>query len=248
MKGPPAGRGLLFDVAPDVAALVGDQELRLLARQAAAGPFECAACGREGTAAKGTAAAVAVRARRTARSDTSGSSPKEEELTLLRLAHAACLRSQVIDSNQVLEPGGAAVNVSTGMLAHYGVPRPLLLLDFVSGISAPAGPDGRSDLLITTLLEDGMTLVSDIQSPLPHAPRFSVRIRHGKLSVQCQGRKPLVEEMKVIKAPGWRKAVKDHGEVTILAGTALGVHAGLDGLTEAVRAARVAGALVRISR
>jgi hypothetical protein len=247
MKGPPPDRGLPFDVAPEVAALVGDQELRLLARQAAAGPFECVACGREGTAGKAATAAVAIRARRATRG-TGSASPPGRELTLLRLAHTSCLRSQVIDSDEVLEPGDAAVNVSTAVLAGQGVPQPFLLLDFVSGISAaPAGPDGRSDMLISMLLEEGMTLVSDLQAPLPHAPRLSVMIRRGKLSVQCQGRKPLVEEMKVIKAPGWRRAVKAQGEVTVLAGTALGLHAGFDGLGEAVRAAHVAGARVSVS-
>jgi hypothetical protein len=91
-------------------------------------------------------------------------------------------------------------------------------------------------MLISMLLEAGTTLVTDLQAPLPRAPRFSVRIRRGKLSVRCQDQKPLVEEMKVIKAPGWRKAVKGQGEVIVLAGSALGLHAGFDGLAEAVRA------------
>ena len=66
---------------------------------------------------------------------------------------------------------------------------------------------------IHSLLEDGMTLVTDHRAQLPRAPQFTVRIRRGKLSVRRQGHKPLVEEMRVNKAPGWRKAVEDQGEV-----------------------------------
>jgi hypothetical protein len=67
------------------------------------------------------------------------------------------------------------------------------------------------------------------------------------VSVQCQGHKPLVEEMKVNTASAWRKAVKDQGEVTVLVGSALGLHAGFDGLAETVRAGQVAGARVSVS-
>src|SRR5437763_1696911 len=132
MKGPPSDHVLPFDVAPEVAAIVGDQELRLLARQAAAGPFKCVACHRDGTARKGTASAVAIRAWRPARTGTDGTARATRALTLLRLAHTSCLLSQVLDSDEVLEPGDATVNVSTAMLAGHGDARPLLLLDFVS--------------------------------------------------------------------------------------------------------------------
>lgn len=236
-----------FDVAPEVAALAGDQQLRLLARQAATGPFECVACDREGTAGKTRTVAVAIRARKAVRGATGTTVSQDRDLTVVRLAHRSCLPSAVFDSGQVAEPGDAAVNVTTGVLPVNGVPRPLLLLDFVSSVGYPAGPHDRGDMLIDMLLEDGMTLVSDLRAPLPRAPQFTVRIRRGKLSVQCQGHKPLVEEMKVNKAPGWRKAVKDQGEVTVLAGSVLGLHAGFDGLAEAVRAGQVAGARVSVS-
>jgi hypothetical protein len=242
----PPDDALPFDVAPAVAVLAGDQELRKLARMAAAGPFECVACGREGTAGKSTTTAVAIRARKTARGGAGTTASADRDLTLLRLAHRSCLPSGVFDSDLVAEPGDAAVNVTTGMLPVDGVPRPLLLLDFVSSVGYPAGPDGRADMLMDMLLENGMTLVTDVRALLPRAPRLTVRIRRGKLSVQCQGHKPLVEEMRVNKAPGWRRAVRDQGEVTVLAGSALGLHAGFDSLAEAVRAGQVAGARVPV--
>jgi hypothetical protein len=43
MEGQPPSRALPSDIAPEVAALAGDLELRMLARVAAAGPFECVA-------------------------------------------------------------------------------------------------------------------------------------------------------------------------------------------------------------
>lgn len=45
-----------------------------------------------------------------------------------------------------------------------------------------------------------------------------VRIRRGNLTVRCQGHRPLVKDMKFTEAPGWRKAVRHQGEVTVLAG------------------------------
>jgi len=44
---PPSG-ALSSDVAPEVAVLAGDQELRMLARMAAAGPLESSRAGTEG--------------------------------------------------------------------------------------------------------------------------------------------------------------------------------------------------------
>lgn len=247
MDNQPSDDALPFDVAPEVAALAGDRQLRLLARQAAAGPFECVKCGQEGKAGKKRTVAVAIRARKAVRGTTGTTASPDMDLTLVRLAHRSCLPSAVFDSGRLAEPGDAAVNVTTGVLPVDGVPRPLLLLEFVSSLGYPAGPGDRGDILIDSLLEDGMTLVTDHRAQLPRAPQFTVRIRRGKLSVRRQGHKPLVEKMRVNKAPGWRKAVKDQGEVAVLVGSALGLHAGFDGLAEAVRAGQVAGARVCVS-
>ena len=162
-------RELPFDITPEVSALAGSQELRLLARMAADGPFECIMCGQEGTASKATAAAVIIRGRRNLFRDGTGTTaPQNRDLVLLRLAHRIRARlSRVLDSGEVMEPGAASVGVSTAVLMVRGVPRPLLLLDFVSGLGALAGPDDRVDLVVSKLLEAGMTLVSDLAAPLP---------------------------------------------------------------------------------
>jgi hypothetical protein len=47
MEGQPPSRALPSGIAPEVAALAGDQELRMLARMAAAGPLEPSRAGTE---------------------------------------------------------------------------------------------------------------------------------------------------------------------------------------------------------
>lgn len=240
-------RELPFDIAPEVSALAGSQELRLLARMAADRPFECIMCGQEGTASKATAAAVIIRAPKPVRDGTGTTAPQNRDLVLLRLAHRSCVPSRVLDSDEVMEPGAASVGVSTAVLMVCGVPQPLLLLDFVSGLGAVVGPDDRVDLVVSNLLEAGMTLVSDLAAPLPRAPGFSVRIRRGKVSVWLPEGTALLEEGTVVRAPGWRKAVKALGEITVLAGSGLGLNGGADSLAEAVRAGHVAGARISVS-
>jgi hypothetical protein len=242
----PSDRELPFDVAPAVRALAGDQDLRLLA-QMAAEPFECIACGQEGTASKTAASAVIIRAPKVIRGGSAVTVSPNRDLMLLRLAHRSCLPSQIIDTDEVMEPGEASVGVSTAMFVVRGMPQPVLLLDFVSGFAAQAETDGRVDLLVSSLLKAGMALVTDLWSPLPRAPGFSVRMRRGKVSVWAPDGRALLEESEVVRAPGWRKVVRDLGEVTVLAGSGLGLSVGTDGLAEAVRAGRVAGALIQVS-
>lgn len=243
----PSDREMPFDIAPEVRALAGGQELRLLARMAADGPFECIVCGQEETASKATAAAVIIRAPKPVPGGTGTTAPQNRDLILLRLAHRSCLPSQVLDSSEVMEPGAASVSVSTAVQTVQGVLQPLLVLDFVSGLAAAAGPDERMDLIVGTLLKAGMTLVSDLATPLPGAPGFSVRIQRRKVSVWMPDGTPLLEASTVVRAPGWRKAVRDMGEITVLAGSGLGLHGGTEGLAEAIRAGHVAGARISVS-
>jgi hypothetical protein len=240
------GRPWPFTVAPEVADLVGDQELRLLARLAAFGPFECIACGREATAAVAVAAAVAVRTAKTAASRGATVASSGRDLILLRLAHRSCLESQVIDSDRMPALAEDTVFAATAMQAGQPGPRPLLLVDFTAGAAAPAGPDGRADLLIRSLLEAGMTLVTDLATPLPQAPGFSVRIRRGKVSILDPAGAALAEGLTPVLVPGWQDAVRASSEVAVMAGSGLGLESGSGGLADAVRQGQVAGGRVPV--
>ncbi|HEY3958631.1 MAG TPA: hypothetical protein VGM53_35150 [Streptosporangiaceae bacterium] len=230
------GELLPFEVADEVAAAVGMEELRLLARMAGAGPFGCWACGQEGTASQQTAAAIVVRGR-------------GDELTLLRLAHQSCLRSQVLRDDRVEKatfPSTTDVSVSTALLAGGHGPRAALILDFTGSAAAP-GPGGRTDLLISGLLSAGMGLIGDITIPPPTAPGFSAVLRRRKISITHRDGTPLVEEGDVTRIPGWHAAVRRTGQITVLAGSALGLEAGADGVTRAAREGRLAGGQIRVT-
>lgn len=229
---------LPFESSAEVTTAVGGEELQLLARMAADGPFECWDCGQEGTASQQTAAAVVVRGR-------------GDELTLLRLAHRSCLRSQVLRDDRVTKaafPQETDVSVSAALLPGDNGPRAALILDF-TGSAAAAGPGGRTDLLISSLLSAGMSLVSDITIAPPPAPGFSAVIGRSTVGITHHDGTPLLAEgTGLTPVPGWHKAARRTGQITVLAGPALGLQTqGADGVTRAAREGRLTGGQVRIT-
>lgn len=232
---------LPFDVSGEVAKLVGLQELRTLARIANAEPFECLSCEREGTASKATATAVVV---------TISGRPPGQERMMLRLAHRSCLLSQilVVNENDVTLQSESNVTVVAALLRGPDGPRPVLLLDFWTSLTDPgAGPDGGTDILVSRLLHAGMALVTDIDAPLPRAPGFSARVGRKTVGVWGLGGIPLLAEDEVLMPSGWRRVIKKDCEITVLAGTGLGLEKGnLDGTMAVARLGRLVGGRVSV--
>lgn len=233
---------LPFDVAPEVAELAGLQELRTLARMADAGPFDCLACEREGTASKATATAVVV---------TFSGRPPGKERMMMRLAHRSCLASQIFvsEGDMTLQPETDVTAVAALLRGSDG-PQPVLLLDFWTALTDPGtGPDGGTDLVVSNLLRDGMTLATDIFSPLPPASGFSARVGRRTVAIHDPHGRVLLAEAEVITPPGWRRAIKKAGEITVHAGSGLGLGTGnLDGAVEVARLGHLVGGRVSVRR
>jgi hypothetical protein len=236
---------LPFDIAPEVADLVADlvglQEFQTLARMANAGPFECLSCKREGTASKATATAVMVM--------TSGRPPGHERI-MLRLSHRSCLVSQilVVSEKDISPQSESNVTVIAALLRNSDGPRPMLLVDFWTSLIDPgAGPDGGTDLAVSNLLQAGMALVTDIYSPLPRASGFFARVGRRTVGVWDSDGRALLAEDEVLMPPGWRRAIKKTGEITVLAGSGLGLEKGnVDGAVTVARLGRLVGGRISV--
>jgi hypothetical protein len=235
---------LPFEVAREVIELTGIEELRFLARMADAGPFECVICKREGTARKTTTAVVVL--------EISGRPPGRER-TMVHLAHRTCSTSQVrsIGEDDVQLNAESTVIGTTGLIGGPGRrQRPLLILSFMTSLTAgPGGPD----ILVSSLVTDGMAVVRDLHQEVPLAPRFSASIKRETISLWDPHGKKLLIESEVSMLPGWRETVRDQGEVTVLAGSGLGLESGIesgivevDRITAVARLGRVVGGRVRV--
>jgi hypothetical protein len=237
-----------FQAAAEVVELVGEQELRVLSRMAAREPYECVLCGRDGTASRESATAVVIQTRAVGKAGAAA----DQTLFLLRLAHRSCTPSRIIADADITAQVSdhqsvqvsAAVLTPTGAGAHGGR-RALLLVDFPSAVSTMPGPDGRSDLLVGSLLEAGMSLVGDIEVEPPPAPGFRVVTDWRTVSIWGPD-EALVEDANLVTPPGWKKAAKASGEVTVIAGAGLGADSGPGGLAAASRAGQLAGGVVAL--
>jgi hypothetical protein len=153
-----------IEIADDVAAAVGAEDLALLEQSTRAG-FECVACGRPGDLAAGPASVVLIRG---------------EPFMVARVAHASCSPSRVVD----VEPGTlrpAAEQSSTALAAvlpHASGARPVLAVEPNVHASIREGAD-RVDAIATGLMALGLHLVTSLgRSPGPAAGwRVDVRPR-----------------------------------------------------------------------
>lgn len=231
-------------VAAEVAALVGEEDLRLLRRQAGTG-YTCAVCRvRDQSLAEHPANAVVYR---------------DELLVVVRLAHVGGSPSQVVD----VEPGtlrparetpASAVAVMLPSAAEPGV-RPLLVVEMAAAIAVLDGGVDRVDRLVTELIRCGLHMVSQLGHVLPPAAGWSVTLT-GPRTVRVDG--PGVEMVydgTLYRESAWEQVIAYQGgrcEVLVGVGMQLAEHLdkageGLRRLREASRSGLLVGGLVDVS-
>jgi hypothetical protein len=193
-----------IEVSPEVVALAGASGAAEFDQLASEGPYECPACQRPGTVSTDGTSAVIVRA-------------ANPPITILALAHRACLPSQVLDVASVtVRPDCDPVSYSW-VSQQPGGPEARMLLDYPSGaaIGTPAGEE--VDLLVTGLLEAGMELITnlDAMSPPPCAG----------LTAQIDGDVVIIWQRTTALFTGsldrlrnWQHAAAGAGEIVVLAG------------------------------
>jgi hypothetical protein len=92
-----------------------------------------------------------------------------------------------------------------------------------------------------------MTLVTDIYLPLPRTSGFFARVGRKTVGVWSSDGTALLAEDEVLMPPGWRRAIKKTGEITVLAGSGLGLEKGnVDGAIAVARLGRLVGGRVSV--
>jgi hypothetical protein len=233
-----------FEAVTKVTELTGIEQLESLARMADAGGFKCIFCKYDGVASKtSTVAVVFVIAGR----------PVGQELTLVHLAHRTCSSSCVLviaEDDMQLAAASTVIGTSALLLGRHGRQRPVVIIDFLTSLTA--GPDGP-DLLVRRFVTDGMAVMRDLRREAPLASGFTASIRGETLSLwDPRGTKILIDlELSII--PAWREIVRRKGEVTVLAGSGLGLESGqdtsiveMDRIIEVARLGRLVGARIQV--
>lgn len=216
-----------LQVSAAVAELIGEQDLRLLAEQAAASGYTCAVCEQRASSLAAHPASVLV--------------VRDDALTAVKLAHVACASSQVVD----VEPGSLRVAAETSATAAAGIlpsagefgARPVLLVEMAATIDVGGGGE-RVDGLITHVVGRGLHLVARIGRTPPAAAGWAVTLS-GPDGVRVTGPDTLVYEGTASRPDGWEQLVDAlGGRCELYVGVGLQLAAGLPGGAAGLRRLR----------
>jgi hypothetical protein len=208
------------EIAADVSALVGAEGLAEIAQLAAAGDYECPACRKPGTAGQDPTSAVVVRA-------------AHPRLTILTLAHAACLPSQIREVARVKVRPAESPQGYMWTAGQSAGPRAPVLLDYPQGAVIGSSSGEGVDLLITGLLEAGMELMTDEESLPPQCGELQAELRGDTLITWQDGTSLFATHLTGLAR--WRKVAAGGREVLVMAGA--DVLAGTGRLAPAERSA-----------
>lgn len=135
-------------VSAEVADLIGAENLDRVRHSPAYGAFTCWHCEARGDADTEPATVIVER---------HDSGPR------IGLAHADCMRSQVVDPATPAEPEtGADVRTLTDEIPGPDGPLPLLILDYRPGLALRDDPGEPADPFYATLLDRGLSPVTTI--------------------------------------------------------------------------------------
>jgi hypothetical protein len=183
-----------IQVSPEVASLIGTEELDRLRHSPERSSFTCWHCGLRADADTEPATVIAERgpvdephraATVTADEQVATVTAHEQEGAVrIALAHAACSPSQVVETGASalaalpeLEAGATAAGMDGAaqwrtMLADLPVPDgflPLLILDLRPDMAVRGGPDERVTRTVSDLLNSGLTPITTISQQLADA-------------------------------------------------------------------------------
>jgi hypothetical protein len=215
-----------LEVSAEVAELVGAENLRLLAEQAAAGGYTCTVCERRASSLAEPASVVVVR---------------YGTVTSVKLAHVACASSRVVD----VAPGALRVAAETPATAVAGIfpsagefgRRPVLLVEMADTVDVAGGGE-RVDGVITHLIGRGLHLVTRIGRTAPVAAGWAVTLS-GPDGVRVTGPDTLVYDGTAWRPDGWERLVDAlGGRCELFVGVGLQLAAGLPGGSEGLRRLR----------
>jgi hypothetical protein len=235
-----------IEASPEVAVIVGEEDLVRLRTGAAFARYTCWACGRPGLADTQPASVVVELGEQAAR---------------VSLAHARCAPSQVVELRGVAVPAVTGdsdedMAAKAAVFPYPGGSQAVLILEPRVEIAAHSPGGERIDVLLTGLLGMGLSLVyavGDLPGPAPGwqldlPGRRQVRVSAADGSVVYAG--------SCGQPRRWRQQIAVTGRCVVLTGTiglfacpGRGDPARLVGMVEAAaRAGRLAGATVRVGR
>jgi hypothetical protein len=205
-----------LQVSAEVAETVGEQNLRLLAEQAAAGGYTCTVCDERASSLAEPASVVVV---------------CDGSVTSVKLAHTSCESSRVVD----VAPGSLRVAAETPATAVAGIlpsagefgMRPVLLVEMADTVDVAGGGE-RVDGVITHVIARGLHLVDRVGRTAPVAAGWAVMLS-GPDGVRVTGPDTLVYDGTAWRPDGWERLaaglrrLRDASRAGLLAGASVGV-------------------------
>jgi hypothetical protein len=235
-----------IDASPEVAAIVGEEDLARLRTGAAFARYTCWACGRPGLADTQPASVIVELGEQAAR---------------VSLAHARCAPSQVVELLGVVVPtvaedSDADMAAKAAVFPYPGGAQAVLILEPRVEIATRSPGGERIDVLLTRLLGMGLSLVHAVGELSGPAPGWQLELP-GRRQVRVTAADgSVVYEGSCGHPRPWRQQIAATGRCVVLTGT-IGLYAcpgrgdpaHLVGMVEAAaRTGLLAGATIRAGR
>jgi hypothetical protein len=235
-----------IEASPEVAAIVGEEDLARLRTGAAFARYTCWACGRPGWADTQPASVVVELGEQAAR---------------VSLAHARCAPSHVVELRDVAVPAvaedsDADMAAKAALFPYPGGSQAVLLLEPRVEIATRSPGGERIDVLLTGLLRMGLSLVHAVGELPGPAPGWQLELP-GRRQVRVTAADGSVAYAGSCGQPRpWRQQIAVTGRCVVLTGT-IGLYACpgrgdpaqlVDMVEAAARAGQLAGATITASR
>ncbi len=200
----------VVNIAPEVAAAVGADGVKLATDPVRLQHVRCAEC-RQWTAADEPMELIVTEA---------------GNMTRICMTHPGCLTSRVIE----LPPDGMAdlMGIHAGPDAYcrcsmrITAPRGLLIIDMPATVFTLVGAEETQDVLVSLLLEDGFALYTEVSQALPLLANWSATFIRGMAIVARTGNDPLYEGT-FDTTSDWIEEARSTGEIVVVTGSQLGI-------------------------
>lgn len=199
-------------ISEEVAGIITAAGLAWIKQMEAADePYECPACHTLGLAANALTSAVLIRAALPA-------------VVVLTLAHRACLSSRVYDINTVAVIPQGEITLYAWVADDGEAPHAQGLLDITETTVVPTPGGDHVDLILASLLDDGMSLVAAWDYDLPPCGRFTVELGGGQIIIwrgSARSRSAWYAGPMDPQLEHWRHTAETEGMIELVVGSAV---------------------------
>jgi hypothetical protein len=178
--------------------------------------------------------------------------PAATQLARVRLAHAACLPSQVTRSPEPPGPPSPQMSLTAAVVPHPAGRRALLIAETSASLSTPAGGGDQVDLVLAAVLGQGLHLLASADETAPRSPGWLVTLPSPAGTMISDPAGAVFYAGTLPQPLPWRRLMARHGAAELLTGP-VGLLAGGGAeltarLAEAARRGELAGGTIAVRR